>query len=83
MMKLYEWLTGSNTLTANGVRHCLIALLMMLVFAPILGVLEVAFFVSGFFIGRERRDHEREAGLKFKDWYKGWDILELACRYAG
>lgn len=30
---------------------------------------------AGYWLGRERRDHEIKAGLKAADWDRGWNIL--------
>lgn len=33
-----------------------------------------AIFISGFWLGRERRDHEIRASIPVRNWWKGWWI---------
>lgn len=66
----------SESPTMNGIRHTLEGLLLMAVFLLFTGkVFSAYLLVVGFYLGRERRDHEIKAHIPTHLWYKGWNIF--------
>jgi hypothetical protein len=65
-------LTQEQTWILHTLFGLLPSLVFYFLFPPLL--LLFAVFITGFALGRERRDHEIKTKIRAADWYKGWNI---------